>query len=165
MRITRSMLVLGVSGILSVGLIGAAAQLAPASAAPTIPVKQEACASPFISLTGGTGNYRSMGLTLRVNDGSASRYIVAFVSMDADVSLNAEMRLTWSIDGATVHDYTYGPGNIAENQQFWGTRTVMDVIHLGPGIHNLRPEVRLSGNPSTSGIVARLCAIAEAYSS
>jgi hypothetical protein len=52
-----------------------------------------------------------------------------------------------------------------ENQQFWGTRTVMDVIHLGPGIHSLRPEVRLSGNPSTSGIVARLCAIAEAYSS
>jgi hypothetical protein len=78
MRITGSMLVLGVSGVLSVGLIGAAAQLAPASAAPAIPVRQEACASPFISLTGGTGNYRSMGLTLRVNDGSASRNIVAF---------------------------------------------------------------------------------------
>jgi len=39
------------------------------------------------------------------------------------------------------------------------------VIHLGPGVHNLRPEVRLSGNPSTSGIVGRLCAIAEAHSS
>jgi hypothetical protein len=165
MRITRSMQVLAVSGILAAGLIGAAAQLAPVSASSSIPVKQEACRSPFLSLTGGTGPYHSMGVSVQVNDGSASRYVVAFVSMDADVSPNAEMRLSWSVDGHGVNDYTYGPGNIAENQQFWGTRTVMDVIHLGPGIHTLTPEVRLSGNPSTSGIVARLCAVAEASSS
>lgn len=41
----------------------------------------------------------------------------------------------------------------------------MDVIHLGRGIHTLTPEVGLSGNPSTSGIVSRLCVVAEVYSS
>ena len=166
MRITRSMQVLAVSGVLAAGLAGAAAQLAPASASSAIPARQQACASPFLSLTGGTGSYHSMGVSVRVNDGSASRDVVAFVSMDANVTFNAEMRLNWSVDGARLaSDYTYGPGNIAENQQFWGTRTVMDVIRLGPGIHTLTPEVRLSGNPATSGIVARLCVVAEAYSS
>jgi hypothetical protein len=162
MRITRSIQVLAVSGILSAGLIGAAA-LAPASASSSIPVRQQACAAPFLSLTGGTGPYHTMGVSLRVNNGPFSRYIVGFVSMDADVTFNAEMRLSWSIDGHAVSDYTYGPGNIAENQQFWGTRTVMDVIRLGPGTHTLTPEVRLSGNPSTSGIVSRVCTVAEAF--
>ncbi len=165
MRITRSIQILAVSGILAGGLIGAAAQLTPASASSSIPVKQEGCAAPFLSLTGGTGPYHTLGVTVQVNDGLTSRYVVAFASMDADVSVNAEMRLSWSVDGHAVSDYAFGPGNIAENQQFWGTRTVMDVIHLGPGIHTLRPEVRLSGNPSTSGIVSRVCAVAEAYTS
>ena len=39
----------------------------------------------------------------------------------------------------------------------------MNVIPLGPGTHTLMPEVRLSGNPSITGIVARLCVVAEAY--
>lgn len=39
----------------------------------------------------------------------------------------------------------------------------MDVIHLGPGTHTLTPEVRLSGSSTTSGIVDRLCAVAEAF--
>ena len=38
----------------------------------------------------------------------------------------------------------------------------MDVIPLGPGTHTLTPEVRLSGNTTTSGIVDRLCVVAEA---
>ena len=104
-----------------------------------------------------------MGLSVTINDGSSSRNIVAFTSLDGNVSPNAEMRLSWSVDGGAVSDYTFGPGNIAENQQFDGTRTVMDVIPLGPGTHTLTPEVRLSGISSTSGIVDRLCVVAEAY--
>ena len=164
MRITRPMQILTVASVLSAGLAAAAAQLAPASAS-QIPVRQEACRAPFLSLTGGTGPYHSMGVTVRVSNGSVSRVVVAFVSMDADVTVNAEMRLSWSVDGHAVRDYTYGPGNIAENQQFWGTRTVMNLIPLGPGTHTLTPEVRLSGNTTTSGIVSRLCVAAEAYTS
>lgn len=106
-----------------------------------------------------------MGLHIRVNDGSVSRDIVAFVSMDANVSPDAEMRLSWKVGSGAVTDYQYGPGNIAENQQFDGTRTVMDVIRLGAGRHTLTPEVRVSGPPSTSGQVLRLCVIAEARTS
>lgn len=136
--------------------------LAP-SAASAIPTPQKACGSPELTLSGGTGPYHSMGLSVTINDGSSRRNIVAFTSLDGNVSPNAEMRLSWSVDGGAVSDYTFGPGNIAENQQFDGTRTVMDVIPLGPGTHTLTPEVRLSGISSTSGIVDRLCVVAEAY--
>jgi hypothetical protein len=138
---------------------------ASASAVPAIPAPQQACGSPFLTLSGGTGPYHSMGLHVRINNGSVGRDIVAFVSMDANVSPDAEMRLSWKVGHGSVTDYRYGPGNIAENQQFDGTRTVMDVLRLGPGRHTLTPEVRLSGNSSTSGQVLRLCVIAEARTS
>lgn len=59
---------------------------------------------------------------MKVNNGSRGRDVVAFVSMDANVTPDAELRLTWNA-GHGVIDYQYGPGNIAENQQFDGTRT------------------------------------------
>lgn len=167
MRITRPIQLISTAAVLAGASIGAVALIAPvsASAGPAIPAPQQACASPFLSLTGGTGPYHSMGVRVKINNGSARRDIVAFVSMDANVSPAAEMRLSWKVDGRPVTDYRYGPGNIAENQEFDGTRTVMDVIPLGRGRHTLTPEVRLSGNPSTSGQVLRLCVIAEARTS
>jgi len=161
MRIIRSMTVLAAAGMLSVGAAATASMLAPSSAS-AIPTPQKSCASPFLTLSGGTGAYHSMGASVTVNDGTSTRNIVAFVSLDGNVSPNAEMRLSWSVNGGAVSDYTFGPGNIAENQQFDGTRTVMDVITLGPGTHTLTPEVRLSGASTTSGVVDRLCVVAEA---
>ena len=139
--------------------VAAVSILAP-SAASAIPTPQKACGSPFLTLNGG-GSYHSAGLSVTVNDGTSNRNIVAFVSMDGNVA-NGEMRMSWSVDGGAVSDYTFGPGNIAENQQFDGTRTAMDVIPLGPGTHTLTPEFRLSGGTSASGIVDRLCVVAEA---
>lgn len=54
-----------------------------------------------------------MGVSVRVNDGTTARRVVVFVSMDANVTVDAEMRLSWSIDGGPVTDYAFGPGNIA----------------------------------------------------
>jgi hypothetical protein len=161
MRISRSITLLAAAGMLSAGAAAAVSVLAP-SAASAIPTPQQACASPGLTLSGGTGPYHSMGVSVTVNDGTSSRNIVAFTSLDGNVAPTGEMRLSWSVDGGAVSDYTFGPGNIAENQQFDGTRTVMDVIHLGPGTHTLTPEVRLSGASSVTGIVDRLCVVAEA---
>jgi hypothetical protein len=161
MRISRSITLLAAAGMLAAGSAAAVSVLAP-SAASAIPAPQKACGAPFLTLSGGTGPYHSTGLSVTVNDGTSSRNIVAFASLDGNVSPNAEMRLSWSVDGGAVSDYAFGPGNIAENQQFDGTRTVMDVIRLGPGTHTLTPEVRLSGGSTTSGIVDRLCVVAEA---
>src|SRR5260370_24217453 len=147
--------------MLSAGAVSTVPVLAP-SAASAIPTPQKACGAPGLTLSGGTGPYHSMGLSVTINDGTSSRNIVAFTSLDGNVSPNAEMRLSWSVDGGAVTDYTYGPGNIAENQQFDGTRTAMDVIRLGPGTHTLTPEVRLSGNSTTSGLLDRLCVVAAA---
>src|SRR5689334_12206027 len=161
MRISRSITLFAAAGILAAGTAATASVLAP-SAASAIPTPQKACGSPGLTLSGGTGPYHSTGLSVTVNDGTSSRNIVAFTSLDGNVSPNGEMRLSWSVDGGAVSDYTFGPGNIAENQQFDGTRTVLDVIPLGPGTHTLTPEVRLSGGTSASGIVDRLCVVAEA---
>jgi hypothetical protein len=161
MRISRSITLLAAAGMLAAGAAATASVLAP-SAASAIPTPQKACGSPGLTLSGGTGPYHPMGVSVAVNDGTSSRNIVAFTSLDGNVAPNGEMRLSWSVDGGTVADYTFGPGNIAENQQFDGTRTVMDVIPLGPGTHTLTPEVRLSGGSTTSGIVDRLCVVAEA---
>lgn len=162
MRISRSITLFAAAGMLAAGTAATVSVLAP-SAASAIPTPQKACGSPGLTLTGGTGPYHSMGLSVTINDGTSARNIVAFTSLDGNVSPNAEMRLSWSVDGGAVSDYTFGPGNIAENQQFDGTRTVMDVIRLGPGTHTLTPEVRLSGASTTSGIVDRLCVVAEAF--
>lgn len=162
MRISRSITLFAAAGMLAAGTAATVSVLAP-SAASAIPTPQKACGSPGLTLTGGTGPYHSMGLSVTINDGTSTRNIVAFTSLDGNVSPNAEMRLSWSVDGGAVSDYTFGPGNIAENQQFDGTRTVMDVIRLGPGTHTLTPEVRLSGASTTSGIVDRLCVVAEAF--
>jgi len=162
MRIRRSITLLAGAGILSAAAAATSLVLA-SSPAYAIPGSQEACGSPGLTLTGGTGPYHSMGLSVTVNDGTTGRNVVVFTSLDGNVSPNAEMRLSWSVDGGPVSDYAFGPGNIAENQQFDGTRTVMDVIHLGAGTHTLTPEVRLSGSSTTSGIVDRLCVVAEAF--
>ncbi|MGO8959666.1 MAG: hypothetical protein ACLQFR_20210 [Streptosporangiaceae bacterium] len=164
MRTTRYLQLLTAGGLLGGMTLAAIALLAP-TAASAIPAPQRACSSPFLTLTGGTGPYHSMGVSVHVNDGSSSRIVVVFVSMDANVVPNAEMRFSWKVDSHPAVDYQYGPGNIAENQQYVGTRTVMDVIPLGRGNHTLTPEVRLSGGPSTSGVVYRLCVVAEVHTS
>jgi hypothetical protein len=95
--------------MLAAGAAAAVSVLAP-SAASAIPTPQQACASPGLTLSGGTGPYHSMGVSVTINDGTSSRNIVAFTSLDGNVSPNAEMRLSWSVDGGAVSDYTFGPG-------------------------------------------------------
>ena len=163
MRINRSITLLAAAGMLAAGTAATVSVLAPSTAS-AIPAPQRDCASPFLNLSGGTGPYHPMGVSVTVDDGTGARYVVAVTSLDGNVDPNGEMRLSWSVDGGAVSDYAFGPGNIAENQQYYGTRTVMDVIPLGPGTHTLTPEVRLSGNRSITGVVARLCVVAEVYS-
>ncbi|HEY2306504.1 MAG TPA: hypothetical protein VGI05_11555, partial [Streptosporangiaceae bacterium] len=93
---------------LAVPAFAAVSALAP-SAASAIPTPQQACGSPGLTLSGGTGPYHSMGVSVTINDGTTSRNIVAFTSLDGNVSPTAEMRLSWSVDGGTVSDYTFGP--------------------------------------------------------
>src|SRR6516164_6635789 len=107
MRTSRSITLLAAAGVLAVGAAATASVLTP-SAASAIPAPQKACGSPGLTLSGGTGPYHSMGLSVTVNDGTSSRNIIAFTSLDGNVAPNAEMRLSWSVDGGAVTDYTFG---------------------------------------------------------
>lgn len=167
MRFSRPFQIIGAAIILAGtgGVTGALLAPSAAGAAPTtpaIPSMQQKCEATSFTINNGTSPYHSFGLRVKVNNGRSKRDVVAFVSMDANVTGDTELRLTWNA-GHGVNDYQYGPGNIAENQQFDGTRTVMDIIPLGPGKHTLIPEVRLSGPAGTSGTILRACAVVEAY--
>ena len=159
-KLRRSRMVLAGAAAL---LGGGAALLAflPAGPASAISPGQFACSTPSLSIKPSSG-YTAAGPAVHVNDGTKTLTDVELtVSADANVSNEAEMRMSWSIDGSTPTDYQFGPGNIAENQQFDGTRTVVDVAGLGSGTHTIQPEVRISGGPTASGEVLRLCTLAQ----
>jgi hypothetical protein len=145
-------------------ILGGGAAVIPllaAGPASAISPGQVACSGPGVTITPANG-YVPVGPAVHVNDGTASSTAVELTaSADANVTPNAEMRLSWSIDGAAAQDFRYGPGNFAENQQFAGTRTVVDVATLGPGAHSIQPEIRISGNATTSGTLYGLCTLAQ----
>ena len=123
---------------------------------------QYACGTPFLSITASRGYVAIPGAKVTVSGEPDPQGVVVMLSVDAGVQLNAEMRSTFTVDGAAPHDYTYGPGNIAENQQYWGTRTTMNVIpSLAPGLHTIQAWVRISGAPTLGGVVSRYCMTAE----
>lgn len=123
---------------------------------------QYACGVSLLTITPAKGYVAIPGAKVTVSGEPDPQGVVVMLSVDADVQLGAEMRSTFTVDGAVPHDYTYGPGNIAENQQFWGTRTTMNVIpSLLPGLHTIQAWVRISGAPTTNGVVSRYCMTAE----
>jgi hypothetical protein len=153
------------------GLGLAAGPLLSASPAQAIPFAQQACAHDNLTITpppgGGASPYVPLGPPLSVTLSKAA-YVVAFLSIDGNVSssTSAEMRASWSVDGATPTDFEYGPGNIHEGDgPFEGANTLMDVIHLGAGSHSVQPEVRMNGAAGTSGVVGTSCAVIEAHTS
>jgi hypothetical protein len=158
MRPIRSLVAAPVLGV----ALALALTAIPGAASPAIPTPQYACtvAGP------GTGIGSASGYVLlaRVSVAlSEPRNVIATLSADANVTLNAEMRSTFTLDGAAPTDYKYGPGNLAENQQFEGTRTTMSVIPQVPaGIHTIAAWARVNGSPTSSGHVARRCMTAEA---
>ena len=144
-----------------VGGGAAAIPLLTAGPAGAIGTAQYACSGVGVTITPANG-YVPVGPAVHVYTGTASATAVELTaSADANVTPNAEMRLSWSIDGHPARDFRYGPGNFAENQQFAGTRTVVDVATVGPGSHSIQPEIRISGNPTTSGTLYGLCTLAQ----
>lgn len=145
--------------------------LLSATAAQAIPFGQQACAHENLTITppagGGASRYVPLGPALSVTLSKAA-YMVAFLSIDGNVSSStaAEMRASWSVDGATPTDFEYGPGNIHEGDgPFDGANTIMDVIHLSAGTHVVQPEVRMNGAAGTKGVVGTSCAVIEAHTS
>ena len=123
------------AGALIASTVGGGGALlgAPASAANN----QAVCYTPLLSLTAAQGYVQVPNSTVAIYDGTTPRFIVATFSADANVMPYAEMRATLTVDGASPADYTYGTGNLAENQQYDGVRTLTNELLLGPGTHTI----------------------------
>ncbi len=101
------------------GLTLAGVPLLSASPAQAITFSRQACVRENLTITppaGGGSRYVPLGPALAVTL-SKPAYVVAFLSIDGNVSSStaAEMRASWSVNGATPTDFEYGPGNIHES--------------------------------------------------
>ncbi len=92
----------------------------------------------LISHTTGSPANSVTSLRLTVNN-STTRMLPATIQFSADVGapLDSEVRLTFSLDGAAPQ--YYGPQNLANNTQFWQSRSALARIMVPPGSHTITP--------------------------
>jgi hypothetical protein len=105
---------------------------------------QSRCAFEFKSVTADQG-WMPLGLDVSINNGAASRRVIAQLAADMGVETGAEVRVGYSIDGGAVREKVYGPGNLANHTEFWQTRSTLAVIPLPAGTHTVQPYWRVSG--------------------
>lgn len=147
------------------GLAAAALGLSASHPSPAraIPVAQQACAFSVLGNTPASGWQPVTSSTVTVNNGASGRYVVLNFNADAGVSSAAEIRLGYSIDGGAVQ--TPGAQNFANHTEYWQTRHSMVVLYVPEGVHQIQPHWRISGNPTTSGVIHSRCLTVEAYTS
>jgi hypothetical protein len=124
------------SGATSFALFGGTAE--------AVPRPQRACSFSFSQVASDDG-WQPLGLGVTINNGTASRQVVAPLATDMGVDPEAEVRVGYSIDGGPVKEKVYGPGNLANHTEFWETRNTLAVISLGSGTHTVSPYWRISG--------------------
>jgi hypothetical protein len=61
------------------------------------------------------------------------------------------------VDGNAAQEYAYGPGNLANRQEYSEGREVTAVIPLGPGSHTITPYWRVSGAAGKTATMDERC--------
>ncbi len=90
--------------------------------------------------------------------------MVAQYAGDMGVETNSEIRIGYSIDGGPVQEKVYGPGNLANHQEFWETKSTIAVMRVAKGSHTIEPFFRISGSPGKSGAFEGGCFTVEGRS-
>ena len=130
----------------------------------SIPESQESCAFDSRSLTVG-GTRRIPGTQVTIDNGSVARDVIVQFSADTGVDEDAEVRISYMVDGVNTGEDVYGPANLANHQQFFEARAVIAVIPLGPGVHTIQPAWRVSGAPGKTAHIDSRCFTAEGQTS
>jgi hypothetical protein len=152
-----------VAGILAglalfVALGGAAAAREPAAPPATSgPRAQGQCAFTFESITTADGYRPISGLTISVDNGNKAHAALVQVSADMGVDADAEVRVAYSVDNGPPREDFYGPGNLANHQQYYEGRAVIAVIPLPAGAHTITPFWRISGAAGKNAFVDSRC--------
>jgi hypothetical protein len=163
-RSRAAIAVLTATAATSLTFIGIAASGGGSAQASPLFMPQQACAFEGLTITppsgGGASSYVPLGPVLSITLNRPAK-VLAFLSIDGNVSsaTSAEMRASWSVNGAAPTDYEYGTGNIHEGDgPFEGSSTIMDIISLPRGTSRVQPEVRMNGAAGTYGVVGDSCA-------
>jgi hypothetical protein len=88
--------------------------------------------------------------------GAAKQAYITFTA-DAGVEADAELRLAFSVDGGSP--FYAGPQNLANNTQFWASRSTVAVISVPPGSHTIQPMWHVNGANGKLGILDDRCMI------
>ncbi len=110
--------------------------------AQAIPASQGKCADTAISTTTANGAQAIPGMNVSVNNatGSTVRYVVN-ISADAGIDPNAELRVSYSINGSPPQENVFGPANFINNAQF----TKLDILWLLSLLAQVRILFNLTG--------------------
>lgn len=132
--------------------------------AEAVPPAQSRCSFNTKGITVSDG-WQPLGLAVSIDNGDVARRVIAQLVTDMGVETNAEVRVGYSIDGGPVQEKVYGPGNLANNQEFWETRSTMAVIPLPKGTHRVSPYWRISAGANQGGAFENGCFTVEGRTS
>jgi hypothetical protein len=147
--------------VLGIAIVWAAGLIFQAHSAQAIPTPQGKCAFNVISTNSTTATQAIPGLSVTVNNGSAARTAIVQLSADTHVDTNAEVRVSYSVDGGTPQEDVFGPANLANNQEFREARAVIALIPLSAGTHTITPMWRVSGVAGKSAFMDSRCMTVE----
>jgi hypothetical protein len=105
------------------------------------------------------------GLAVTVDNGNTARRAVVTLSANTGVDPDAEVRLAYSVDGASPRENVYGPSDLASHQQYSEVRVVTAVIPLAAGTHTLTPYWRVSAAPGAHATMDARCLTVESEAS
>jgi len=129
--------------------------------AEAIPPPQARCAFDFIQTNSANPHQPISGLAVTVNNGAQARIAILQLSADTGVDAGAEVRVAYSVDGGPPREDFYGPGNLANHQEFFEGRAVIAVIPLTAGTHTITPHWRVSGVAGKQAFMDSRCMTVE----
>ncbi|WP_298916874.1 hypothetical protein [uncultured Nostoc sp.] len=150
----KPIMLIGMCGLLTNMVVG----MLPTQA---IPASQGKCAFNFVSITPANGFQPIPGLSATVTNYGSTTNAIVHVSADVGIDDAAEVRISYSIDGGVPGEDTYGPGNLANHQQYYEGRAVIAIVPIPSGTHTITPYWRVSGSAGKTAVIDSRCITAE----
>ena len=111
------------------------------------------------TVSGGSGLFFNELTRTVVNTGSVNKSVFIWFAADVGVPANAEVRLLFSVDGATPQ--YRGPQNLANATQYYQSRSTLARISIPPGSHTITPYVFVSAAAGLTAVFDDRCMFVE----
>jgi hypothetical protein len=155
--VTRLVLVV----VLGFLVVWAAGLIFQSHSVQALPASQGSCAFNSIQTNSNAGAQDIPGLSVTVNNGAQAREAIVQLSADTGVETNAEVRVSYRVNGGAPQEDVFGPANLANHQEFFEARTVIALIPLSAGNNTITPVWRVSGAPGKQAFMDSRCMTVE----